>query len=109
MGVGLAERGFSGGNVVAGRIDRCLVGLKAGDGVVLRLLAHDALLGKRYGAVGVGFLVVEVGLSLHQRCLRRIHQGFGVYNYIFALAALAIMLAVYGAGTLALDRKIGFS
>lgn len=38
-----------------------------------------------------------------------IHQGFGVYNYIFALAALAIMLAVYGAGTLALDRKIGFS
>jgi putative oxidoreductase len=38
-----------------------------------------------------------------------IHQGFGIYNYILALAALAIMLAAYGAGTLALDRKIGFS
>jgi putative oxidoreductase len=38
-----------------------------------------------------------------------IHQGFGIYNYILALAALAIMLAVYGAGALALDRKIGFS
>jgi len=37
------------------------------------------------------------------------HQGFGIYNYILALAALAIMLTVYGAGTLALDRKIGFS
>ena len=38
-----------------------------------------------------------------------IHQGFGIYNYILALAAIAIMLTVYGAGTLALDRKIGFS
>ena len=38
-----------------------------------------------------------------------IHQGFGIYNYILALAALGIMLTVYGAGTLALDRKIGFS
>ena len=38
-----------------------------------------------------------------------IHQGFGIYNYILALAALAIMLTVYGAGTLGLDRKIGFS
>jgi putative oxidoreductase len=38
-----------------------------------------------------------------------IHQGFGIYNYILALVALAIMLTVYGAGTLALDRKIGFS
>jgi putative oxidoreductase len=38
-----------------------------------------------------------------------IHQGFGIYNYILALAALAIMLTVYGAGALALDRKIGFS
>jgi putative oxidoreductase len=38
-----------------------------------------------------------------------IHQGFGIYNYILALAALAIMLTVYGAGAAALDRKIGFS
>jgi putative oxidoreductase len=38
-----------------------------------------------------------------------IHQGFGIYNYILALAALAIMLIFYGAGAMALDRKIGFA
>jgi putative oxidoreductase len=38
-----------------------------------------------------------------------IHQGFGIYNYILALAALGIMLTFYGAGSLALDRKIGFA
>jgi putative oxidoreductase len=38
-----------------------------------------------------------------------IHQGFGIYNYILALAALAIMLLFYGAGAMALDRKIGFA
>jgi putative oxidoreductase len=38
-----------------------------------------------------------------------LHQGFGIYNYILALAALGIMLTFYGAGSLALDRKIGFA
>ncbi len=38
-----------------------------------------------------------------------IHQGFGIYNYVAELAAIAIMLVFYGAGALALDRKIGFS
>jgi putative oxidoreductase len=38
-----------------------------------------------------------------------IHQGFGIYNYIVALVAIAIMLVVYGAGAMALDRKIGFA
>jgi putative oxidoreductase len=38
-----------------------------------------------------------------------IHQGFGIYNYMTALAAMAIMLLFYGAGTMALDRKIGFA
>jgi putative oxidoreductase len=38
-----------------------------------------------------------------------IHQGFGIYNYILALAALAIMLTFYGAGSLSFDRKIGFA
>jgi putative oxidoreductase len=38
-----------------------------------------------------------------------IHQGFGIYNYIAALAAIAIMLVFYGAGAVALDRKIGFA
>ena len=38
-----------------------------------------------------------------------IHQGFGIYNYILALAVLAIILLFYGAGAIALDRKIGFA
>jgi putative oxidoreductase len=38
-----------------------------------------------------------------------VHQGFGIYNYILALAALGIMLTFYGAGSLSLDRKIGFA
>ena len=38
-----------------------------------------------------------------------IHQGFGIYNYILALAVLAVMLLFYGAGAMALDRKIGFA
>jgi putative oxidoreductase len=38
-----------------------------------------------------------------------IHQGFGIYNYILALAALAIMLTFYGAGSFSLDRKLGFA
>jgi putative oxidoreductase len=38
-----------------------------------------------------------------------IHQGSGIYNYVLALAVLGIMLTFYGAGTLALDRKIGFA
>jgi len=38
-----------------------------------------------------------------------IHQSFGSYNYIAELAAIAIMLCFYGAGALALDRRLGFS
>jgi putative oxidoreductase len=37
-----------------------------------------------------------------------IHQGFGIYNYILALAVIATMLLFYGAGAIGLDRKIGF-
>jgi len=35
-----------------------------------------------------------------------IHQGFGIYNYIFALVAIAIMLTVNGSGTLSVDQKL---
>jgi putative oxidoreductase len=35
-----------------------------------------------------------------------IHQGFGIYNYIFALVAIAMMLTVYGAGALSFDRRL---
>jgi putative oxidoreductase len=38
-----------------------------------------------------------------------IHQGFGIYNYILALAALGMMLMFYGAGSVSIDRKIGFA
>ncbi len=38
-----------------------------------------------------------------------IHQGFGIYNYILALTALAIMLVFYGPGALGLDSKFGLS
>ena len=42
------------------------------------MLAHDALLGQRNGAAGVGLLVVVVGLGLGQRGLRGAHLGLGV-------------------------------
>jgi len=38
-----------------------------------------------------------------------IHQGFGIYNYIAELAAIALMLCFYGAGALSLDRRLGLS
>ena len=38
-----------------------------------------------------------------------IHQSFAIYTNIAELTAIAIMLLVYGAGRLALDRKIGFA
>jgi putative oxidoreductase len=38
-----------------------------------------------------------------------IHQGFGIYNYILALAVIGIMLVFYGPGMLAVDRKLGLS
>lgn len=38
-----------------------------------------------------------------------IHQGFGVYNYIAVLVALAMMIAFYGPGALALDKNIGLA
>jgi putative oxidoreductase len=38
-----------------------------------------------------------------------VREGFGIYSYIAALAAIAFMLLFYGAGKLALDRKIGFA
>jgi putative oxidoreductase len=38
-----------------------------------------------------------------------IHRDFQSANYVIALAAIAIMLLFYGAGTWALDRKINFA
>ena len=36
-----------------------------------------------------------------------LHEGFGIYTYILALAVIAIMLVFYGPGALALDRRLG--
>ena len=51
--------------------------------------------------VGVNMLVAFATVG--------IHHDFDFYGYILALAVLAIMLFFYGAGALALDRKIGFA
>jgi len=51
--------------------------------------------------VAVNMLVAFVTVGLR--------QGFGIYSSIAALAAIAVMLLFYGAGNLALDRKIGFA
>jgi putative oxidoreductase len=37
------------------------------------------------------------------------HHGYAGSEYPLALLVIAIMLLFYGAGTLALDRKIGFA
>jgi putative oxidoreductase len=37
------------------------------------------------------------------------HHGYSGSQYSLALLVVAMMLVVYGAGTLALDRKIGFA
>jgi putative oxidoreductase len=38
-----------------------------------------------------------------------IHNGFQSANYVICLAAIAIMLLFYGAGSFALDRTINFA
>ncbi len=38
-----------------------------------------------------------------------IHAGFGIYNYILALIAIAVMLVSCGAGAMSLDRKVGIA
>ncbi|WP_263410564.1 DoxX family protein [Terriglobus tenax] len=36
-----------------------------------------------------------------------IQQGFGIYNYIFALLAIAVALVFQGAGPISVDRRLG--
>jgi putative oxidoreductase len=38
-----------------------------------------------------------------------IHRDFNTCNYVIALAAIALMLLFYGAGSYALDRRINFA
>ena len=38
-----------------------------------------------------------------------IHQSLGAYGSILSLAAISIMLVFYGAGSLSIDRKMGFA
>ena len=88
MGVGLAQRGFSGGDVLACGIDGGFGGLKTGGGIVASLGAHDSLPGQGHGAAGVGLLVVVVGLGLGQRCLCRLKLGLGVASGAAGFAAV---------------------
>lgn len=53
------------------------------------------------GLIGINMLVALFTVG--------IHQGFGIYNYIAELAAIALMLCFYGAGALSLDRRLGLS
>jgi putative oxidoreductase len=64
--------------------------------VVLGLLTRLAS-----GLIAINMLVALLTVG--------IHQGFGSYNYLAALAAIAFMLCFYGAGAFALDRRLGLS
>ena len=54
----------------------------------LACCAHDALLGQRDGAAGVGLLVVVVGLRLGQRSPGGAHLGLGVDGGAAGFAAV---------------------
>ncbi|WP_348269010.1 DoxX family protein [Edaphobacter paludis] len=68
-------------------------------GGILVVLGLFARLASGFIAINMLVALVTVG----------IHQGFGNYNYIAELAAIAFMLCFYGAGALALDHKLGLS
>ncbi|MGH9588317.1 MAG: DoxX family protein [Acidobacteriaceae bacterium] len=38
-----------------------------------------------------------------------IHSGFGVYSYVLAMVAMALMLVFSGGGVMSADRKFGIS
>ena len=78
VGARLAQRGLAAAHILARGLHGGLVGLQAGDRIVLGLLAHDSLLGQGHGAGGVGLLMLEVGLRLGQRSLRHADLGLGV-------------------------------
>jgi putative oxidoreductase len=56
--------------------------------------------------LAAGFIAINMLFAFF---LVGIHSSFSSYSNILALAAIAIMLLFYGAGTLSIDRKIGFA
>ena len=87
VGASLTKRSFGCGHGVTRGVDGRLVGLQAGDGVVLCLLAHDLLLSQRHGAAGISLLVVVVGLGLRQRSLCSAELGLCVEGCATGFAA----------------------
>jgi hypothetical protein len=89
VGAGLAQRGLRGGDVLALAVSTAaLAACRLVAASSLGLGAHDALLGQRNGAAGVGLLVVVVGLRLGQRSLRGLHLRLGVDGGAAGLAAV---------------------
>ncbi len=70
--------------------------LVGGGLLILGLLTR---LAAAFVAINMLVALVKVGID----------QGFGISNYIFALAAIALMLVFYGAGALSLDRRLGLA
>ncbi|QMV17708.1 DoxX family membrane protein [Granulicella sp. 5B5] len=64
-------------------------------GGILLLLGLLTRLASLFIAINMLVALIAVG----------IHQGFGIYNYIFALFAIAVMLFFYGPGALAVNRN----
>ena len=88
MGARLAQRSFSGGNILFRCFQSSFGGLQAGGGIVAGLLAHDALFGQCDNARGVRLLVLQVGLGLSHRGTGRAHLGFGVDGGAGGFAAI---------------------
>ena len=97
MRLRLAQRSFSGIQVAAGRIHRGLIGLQAGDRVLLGLRAVDALRGQSHDAGGVCLLMLVIGLGLLQRSLRGLYlrRGHGgcAHRFTAVLAFCLLRLA----------------
>jgi putative oxidoreductase len=56
--------------------------------------------------IASGFIVINMLVALFSV---GIHQGFGMWSSILALVAIAVMLVLYGSGTLSIDKAIKVS
>jgi putative oxidoreductase len=56
--------------------------------------------------IASGFIVINMLVALLSV---GIHQGFGMWSSILVLVAIAVMLVLYGSGTLSIDKAIKVS
>jgi putative oxidoreductase len=56
--------------------------------------------------IASGFIVINMLVALFSV---GIHQGFGMWSSILALVAIAVMLVLYGSGTLSIDKAMKVS